>query len=78
MLDMATHIAGPVVRIGNRLIQRCALCGDKLLDCNMVGRQLNVWGEGAFVQAGRGELNYAGDFLNASELPDDFCLELVE
>ncbi len=87
-----THVAGPVVSIGDRIIQRCAICGDKLVDninkaC--VARpgdhpiDIGVWREGCLVQVvdlgdGCERAVDTGDFGITELLPGDFCLALVE
>lgn len=85
-----THVAGPVVAIGNRAVQRCALCGEKLLDNLNQAAPMNpdgtppkfcTWEQAALVQFTvdtnpRREL-LVGDFRK-DILPADFCLRLVE
>jgi len=87
-----THVAGPVVffRILNRVIQRCAVCGEKLADNLNACGPLNqdgspptfpTWPERRLIRC-EGEpgvqlLRDVGCFIN-DPLPDDFCLILVE
>jgi len=80
-----THLAGPVIGIHQRIIQRCSVCGLKLADnanypLNEDGTVagLPVWEPRSFVRQ-EGDppiwtcLGMAGEVI-----PDDFCLELVE
>ncbi len=79
-----THLAGLRVIIEHRVIQRCAICGDKLVDnfvCPMSVRAdgtpytIGTWEDGCLVQVTEGiQTRYTG----AEILPPDFCLELVE
>lgn len=76
--------------IGQRTIQRCALCGEKLLDNKNAAAPIGpngeppdfpVWGERALVTVTEGnptEYILAGDFVAVEKLPEDFCLALVE
>ena len=32
MLDTVTHVVGPIIKVYDRIVQRCSLCGEKLLD----------------------------------------------
>lgn len=86
-----THLAGPVVTFGklDRLIQRCAVCGEKLEDlrpsCVSVmskngNNELPQFAEAHLIQVTEGNPKRfldLGDFTQV-ELPDDFCLRLVE
>ena len=87
--ETVTHVAGPVVTIQGRSIQRCVVCGEKLCDSN---GQMGVcgpggeppmfvhWAERALVRVAPGsptELSLVGDFVD-TEPPEDFCLALVE
>lgn len=85
-----THVAGPVVTIGSRVIQRCAVCGEKLADNKNTAAPVNpdgsppefpTWPERSLVQIEAGNptrYSLAGDFMQADKLPEDFCLALVE
>jgi hypothetical protein len=86
-----THVAGPAVgfRKLDRFIQRCAVCGAKLEDLrpsrvSMVstdGRNdLPQFPEAHLVRVTEGNPRHfevLGEFTKA-DLPDDFCLDLVE
>lgn len=81
------HVAGPVVGIGTRIIQRCAVCGDKLADNIRVAMPLNpdgslpsfpTWKEGDLIEFDGHRQNVVGNFGEDGPLPDDFCIILVE
>ena len=74
--DTATHVAGPVAKVGKRKIQRCVVCGEKLAD-TANEEMRGFWREGELVQGSNGFLRSSGDFL-ASKHPPDLCIELVE
>lgn len=40
MVDTVSHIAGPAMAICGRVIQRCAVCGEKLVDSKNVAAPL--------------------------------------
>lgn len=68
------HIVGPAIRIGDRTIQRCALCGEKLFDskdCTCAeweaGRMLRVQGGTAAL------VNETDDDPSVEALPEDSC-----
>lgn len=86
-----THVAGPVVTFGknDRIIQRCACCGESLLDVRpsrvAVQSEDGDRGVGHFAErhlvhvSGQNPKHYVdlGDFIE-KDLPEDFCLALVE
>ena len=88
-----THVVGPLVVFGklDRVIQRCAVCGEKLEDLRpsrtMVlradgehGTSLPEFPEAHLLTVTEGnpkQFVTGGKFVE-SELPDDFCLALVE
>ena len=87
----ATHVAGPVVAFKklDRVLQRCVVCGYKLLDCHPSrmavpegqDRSLTTFGEADLIQVEEGNpTSYirVGKFADVDILPDDFCLALVE
>ena len=86
-----THIAGPVIEIGQRKIQRCAVCGEKLGD-NLPFLQGRVgvvstdpnrryemleWEPGGLV---RHDGNHWAvvEHDNGANLPRDACIDLIE
>jgi len=89
-METVTHVAGPVARVHERAIQRCAICGEKL--CDNLGQagplqpdgrppRFLTWPERALVQVTSGnptQFLVVGDFVETANLPDDFCLALVE
>jgi hypothetical protein len=79
-----THIAGVHVNVDGRVIQRCALCGEKLIDS---AHSLNI----GFTDASGYPVFQAGTLVRqrddgiweyakpqAHSLPNDNCLPLVE
>jgi hypothetical protein len=86
-----THVAGPSIHLVklDRLVQRCALCGAKLEDirpsCIAIAstngdRSLPQFVARHMIRVTEGNPRHfedLGDFIDA-DLPDDFCLELVE
>lgn len=81
-----THLAGPVVGIKGRIIQRCPVCGEKLLDSLNAAMPLNpdgsvpefpTWDEGSLVEVEGNRSSVIGEFISDS-LPNNFCLVLVE
>lgn len=88
-----THVVGPLVGFSklDRVIQRCAVCGEKLEDmrpsCVAVARPDGEHGthipefpEAHLLRVTEGNPKsfiVLGKFTEG-ELPDDFCLELVE
>lgn len=81
-----THLAGPVVTIQGRIIQRCAVCGEKLCDSLNIAAPLEpdgseptflTWQEAAFVQMEGNRTSLVGN-LRTDSVPEDFCLALVE
>lgn len=76
-LETVTHVAGPPVMVGDRIIQRCPVCGEKLADTKE-DEDFDGWGEGSLVCIDGTRQVYMGEFLDMKELPEDFCLTLVE
>ena len=88
-----THVAGPQIgfRKLDRAIQRCAVCGEKLDDlrpsrimvaCTRPGDVPTIpsFPEAHLIRVTEGNpkrFEVLGDFRTA-DLPDDFCLSLVE
>jgi hypothetical protein len=65
--------SGPPVWIGNRVIQRCACCGEKLIDADLSRPAIGTYAERALIQFEPDRMERGvGDFL-AGRLPDDFC-----
>lgn len=89
-----THVAGPVVIVAgkydpdtDRIIQRCALCGKKLIDTEGQMAPVKqdgsppdpppVWGQKAFVRIDGNRQTRVGIYTK-DEDPDDLCIDLVE
>jgi hypothetical protein len=83
-----THIAGAVIVIDGRSIQRCPVCGFKLCDSLNVGAPLNPDGTqqtyccfevGKLVQVEEGNpTRYSVIEYEEFHLPVDSCISLVE
>jgi hypothetical protein len=78
------HVAGPYVQCGTRIIQRCAVCGEKLVDATLekpkVGRvvvQLRLLGAGHLFSKVGEDFEHYGPYVN-NKVPPGFCVELVE
>ena len=86
MHGSVTHVAGPLIKVGPRIVQRCPVCGEKLNDSRDLANAASSdgppeflsWVEGALVQFQGARQSVVGDFFQVTPLPDDFCLELVE
>lgn len=87
MDNTVTHIAGNVINACGRTIQRCSLCGEKLVDdknCAMPLREdgtadsIGTWEVGRLVQVTIGNPKRYLLLDDTDKLPDDSCLELVE
>ncbi len=83
-----THLAGPLVgfRKLDRVIQRCCWCGDKLMDYKPSETPVADNGDppaftcGHLIQVrGKNPEHFRdiGPFVS-TEVPDDFCYQLVE
>jgi hypothetical protein len=89
-----THIAAPWISINGRLIQRCGVCGEKLIDSKnktiaipkgMKGDEgpeklIGTWQPGALVRATVDQNPTQFTLLHADEgfYPEDGCIESVE
>lgn len=89
--SVVVHLAGTAVRLGNRIIQRCLICGEKLCDnlgsvapLNEYGSVLTfpVWGIGELVEHTGNRWAVVGetDSPNFQEgsFPENCCVELVK
>ena len=87
-----THIAGPMVGLRKEdiAVQRCALCGEALIRCRPsrmavpagMGPALTQFAQEHLIRVTQGNPTQFADLGRFSdptvELPDDFCLPLVE
>jgi hypothetical protein len=87
-VNTVTHIAGPAITACGRVVQRCSLCGEKLVDskgCAMPIQEdgtpdtIGTWEVGRLVQVSV-DCNPTSYVLlpDTDRLPDDSCLELIE
>ena len=89
MTETVTHVAGPAITACGRVIQRCSICGEKLVDSkgcampvstsgHMVGK-IGTWEVGRLVQTSVGENPRRYILLpDSDKLPEDSCLDLLE
>lgn len=90
-----THVAGPVVYLERlrRIIQRCAVCGEKLEDIRLDNIMVlstpgaadngppSGFAERHLIEVTDGNPRRfldLGDFTEVATLPENFCLALVE
>jgi hypothetical protein len=82
-----THIAGPKITACGRIIQRCSLCGYKLVDSRGVAvaqnedgtfPEIGHWQVGRLVRVTDGNPTCFELLDDTDKLPDDSCLALVE
>lgn len=87
-MNTVTHIAGPAITACGRLVQRCSLCGEKLVDskgCAMplmpdgTADSIGTWEVGRLVQV-TVDTNPTRYLLlpDTDKLPDDTCFALLE
>lgn len=85
------HLAGNAIRLGDRIIQRCFICGEKLCDNLNVAIPVNqdgsdpsfaTFGVGAWVENEGNRMSVIGESespqMDSSEIPDGCCVDLVE
>lgn len=93
IFDTVTHVAGGSVEIHGRVLQRCCVCGGKIMDALVrdqpvdargKARPVFTWAPGDFVQLnlepdakGLLKLVMTGHY-SSDPLPADFCIDLVE
>lgn len=88
MTESVCHIAGPAITVCGRIIQRCSLCGEKMVDSKNVAVALNpdgttpsvgTWEVGRLVRVTSGQPT-RWELLSdtTGKLPKDSCIELVE
>jgi hypothetical protein len=86
-MESVTHIAGVRLDIGGRVIQRCSLCGEKLID-NLnesvpIGPDSKVsetysWPIGRLVRVTFGNPRRSLLLEDTDKLTDDSCISLIE
>lgn len=78
MQDTVTHVAGIIITIGGRTLQRCAVCGEKLYDSGseLPGRKFppSSYIRMSFVEL---ETTILGNLLE-DDIPSDTCVNMVE
>lgn len=86
MDDETTHIAGPLIILGgmDRAIQRCVVCGHKLLDYRpsgtscVPGSTLPQHPFGQYITVTQHGVRIGSNFMEAADYPATFCIVLVE
>lgn len=87
MMDSVTHIAAPFIIANGRTIQRCALCGEKLIDdknCAMplkpdgTADSIGTWEAMRLVRVTVGNPQRWELLPDSDKLPEDSCLVLIE
>lgn len=86
-----THLAAPHVTISGRTVQRCCICGEKLLDSLGTSAPLNpdgtepdfpTWATGTLIrfsgQQPQAQVRVGSWDEVETALPADLCLALVE
>jgi len=83
--DTLTHLAGLPVCVRGRLVQRCAICGARMVDSD--GRYIlrtkdgspgpPHWPLGAMVQVRAGSQTEYVVLPDSGKLPEDNCLEFA-
>lgn len=85
-MSSVTHLAGIDINVGDRVIQRCSICGAMMLDSKGAMAPVGPNGEPTtFPVWERGRLiEYSGEFPerqlmlpDTDKLPDNSCLYLV-
>ncbi len=86
-MDSVTHLAGPAITAGGRVIQRCSLCGEKLCDSKNTAAPVNrngtppvfpTWEVGRLIQVTPGNPTAFILLEDTDRLPPDSCLDLIE
>ena len=86
MSDTISHIAGVRLDVCGRVIQRCSLCGAKLVDSLNCAMPLNPdgsvpefpsWPVGRLVQVDAGQPTRSLLMPDTDKLPDDSCIDFA-
>lgn len=84
---MTTHLAGTPVNVIGRWIQRCLVCGEKLVDSenhDMITTEgkiyVSFWPVGGIIRIDGKNSSCIGitEIPEIIYLPENFCLDLVE
>lgn len=83
-----THIAGNRLDIRGRVIQRCSLCGEKLIDNlheagpyradGSISDARATWPVGRLIRVTDGNPSRSVVLDDTDKLPDDSCLDMIE
>jgi hypothetical protein len=87
LTETVTHIVGPAIHACDRAVQRCSLCGEKLLDSK--GQMAPIgpdgktpaflsWPVGRLLRFHPGNPRHEELLPDTDQLPDDSCLALLE
>lgn len=86
MSETLSHVAGVVLTVGDRVIQRCSLCGAKLCDSEgcMIATspgeeppKFPTWEVGRLIQVNAGNPTHFTLLPESEKLPEDTCLEFA-
>jgi len=86
MSDTITHIAGVVLNVCGRTIQRCSLCGAKLCDSLNAAMPLEkdgsapefpTWQTGRLIQVEAGNPTRSSVLPDSDKLPEDSCIDFA-
>lgn len=85
------HLSGPVLQIDNRILQRCLICGQKLLDSEehkleavVLGSTVGVftYTAGSWVEVRENSSSVVGtqfgSVLASGAMPDNSCVGMIE
>lgn len=85
------HLAGPVFQLDNRILQRCLICGQKLLDSQEHQLEAVVFGStvgvftytsGSWVEVRENSSSVVGtlfgSLLVSGDIPDNSCVGMIE
>lgn len=89
MTDTVTHVAAPHVTVSGRTLQRCVICGEKLVDSKHTAMPLGpdggvpafpAWRAGQYLRVYPGNPRVEANVghWDDDDLPADLCLPLVE
>lgn len=88
---MIVHLAGTSINVAGRIIQRCAICGEKLCDSKNVAIPLEedgtpgkfaTWPVGGWIETEGSFSIVVGETetptIEAYQIPSECCVELLE